>query len=127
VTAFRRTVLAVGLLAIAAMGVFPPWVTAPERHPSATTPAGYHFLLNGPAPPPRPSRFAEAYDNSLYGKSTSEGPRFVRIDYARLAVQWVVVVALVGVAMALTGPRRLVGSLGCGREAAHGEDPRGRS
>lgn len=103
--AVRRAVLASGLLAIAAMGVFPPWVTAPERHPSATTPAGYHFLLNGPEPPPRPSRWVEAYDNSLYGKSTSEGPRFVRIDYARLAVQWFIVAVLLGVAVVLTGVR----------------------
>lgn len=94
----RRVALAAGLLVVAAMGAFPPWVTAPERHPSATTPVGYYFILKGPAAPPTPSALDEEY-----GRATP-GPRFVRIDYARLLVQWVIVAAVVGLAMLLPWP-----------------------
>jgi hypothetical protein len=103
----RRVILVLGLLAVATMCAFPPWVTAPENHPSATTPAGYHFILR---PPPGAAGSPAARANGFYG---SERPavaaRFVRIDYALLAVQWVVVAALVGVAMVATSAKAMKG------------------
>jgi len=127
VTIARRVILALGLLAIATMGAFPPWLTAPVVHPSATTSAGYHFFFSGPSVPtgttvwsskrqrferdgqPVPDGWAKvlAPPDAIgpqpmvidYGAVVMPG--FVRIDYARLAVQWVVVAALVGVVMLL--------------------------
>lgn len=81
-TTARRFILAVALLAIAAMLAFPPWVTAPEGHPSATSPVGYAFILKPPS-------------------MGTYNPRSLRIDYARLLIQSVVVSALAGVVLLL--------------------------
>ena len=140
----RRLILSAGLLLLAAMGAYPPWVTAPEKHPSATTPVGYHFILRGPYAEPakkvvwssernrherdgRPLSDAEAkravagdawvqaFDRAFYGDPILERARakaerrFVRIDYARLGVQLIVVAALIGVGIVLTSRRRREG------------------
>lgn len=119
---FRRSVLAIGLLAIAAMGAFPPWVMAPKSDPLVTTLAGYHFILHPPSIPTgklvwssKHQRFeVDGKPVDVQGAPLRMGPqpvrldtdvyhppRFVRIDHARLVVQWVVVAAFVGVAMLL--------------------------
>ena len=121
----RRLVLALALLAIAAMGVFPPWVMAPESDPSVTTLAGYHFILHPPSIPTGKLAWSSKHQRfEVDGKPVRvqapplrmgpqpmriDGgawypPRFVRIDYARLLVQWIIVAALAGVAM-LMSPR----------------------
>lgn len=135
-----RATAMVALLLVAGMGVFPPWITAPIAHPSATSPAGYHLIFLPPSViPGAPSdpwvrEFAQALvgepvptgdpdlDKALsretrmkWGKYAPDftgvtlAPRFVRIDYARLLVQWIVVAALVGVVLLLP---RLSGKVG---------------
>lgn len=124
VSAFRRVLLVVALLAFATMGAFPPWVSAPENHPSATTPVGYHFILQppslGPAGPAVWSSKRQRFERdgkpvepvrepSAWERISArlfEGPvRIVRIDYARLGVQAIALSALVG-ALVLVSSRR---------------------
>jgi len=121
-TVARRVALALGLLTIATMGAFPPWVTAPESDPSVTTLAGYHFILHPPSIPTGKLVWSSNHQRfEVDGKPVDvqapplqmgpqpglidggawQPPRFVRIDYRRLVVQWVVVAALVGVVMLL--------------------------
>lgn len=121
---FQRVVPITGLLVIAVMGAFPPWVTAPEKHPSATTPAGYHFIASSPeiAPPgtvvwsSKHQRFERDgkpvlqilpfLERGFYQTPVSDSPRFVRIDYERLLIQWAIVVALTLVVVLLIGRRK---------------------
>ena len=123
----RRIVIAVGLLAIAAMGAFPPWAMAPQSDPSVTTMAGYHFILHPPSIPTgklvwssKHQRFeVDGKPVDVQGPPLRMGPqpmlidggawrppRFVRIDYPRLLVQWVVVAALLAVVMLFPLRRR---------------------
>ena len=122
----RRCVLGVALILMAAMAAFPPWVTAPENHPSATTPAGYHFIANPPeiGPPgtvvwsSKHQRFERDGKPVLQilpflergfcqpeGRS-ADSARFIRIDYARLLLQWAIVVALSSIPVLLVGRRK---------------------
>lgn len=72
-----RTLLRWACLLFALMGLVPPWVYTfnPPGASPTTQPAGYYLLVEPPSP---------RSDNYLHG---------VRIDYARLAVQWAVLVA----------------------------------
>jgi len=125
VTIARRTALALGLLAIAAMGAVPPWVTAPVAHPSATTSVGYRFFFAAPSVPTGTTVWSSKHQRfERDGQPLPDGwakvlappyavgpqpmvidyggilmPGFVRIDFARLFVQWVVAAALVGVVL----------------------------
>ena len=120
--AARRFILAVVLLFTAAMGAFPPWVMAPESHPSVTTLAGYHFILHPPSIPTGKLVWSSKHQRfevdgkpvrvqapplrmgpqpMLIDDGAWHPPRFVRIDYARLGVQWLIVATLAGMAMLL--------------------------
>ena len=82
----RHRVVVFGLLLLAATGLYPPWVytLSPKGAATTTKPAGYHLLFS----PPEPER---------------RGPLAgVRIDLSRLAIQWAVLAACVGIAFALT-------------------------
>src|SRR5687768_17564310 len=118
-TTTRRFAAILGLALVAGMCAFPPWVSAPGKHPSATNPAGYRPLWD----PPRVSPPGEVFWSSKRqrferdGKPTAlqgtfssylnpitrddVGPRLVRIDYARLFVQSAALAALIGIVMLL--------------------------
>ena len=123
----RRCALAVALILIAAMGAFPPWVTAPETHPSATTPAGYHFIANPPEiGPPGTTVWSSKHqrferdgkpvlqilpflERGFYqpeGRS-ADSARFIRIDLVRLLIQWAIVVTLTLAVTLLLRPRKI--------------------
>lgn len=85
----RRRASIVGLSLFIVMGLCPPWeyTFSPPGAPTTTKPAGYHLLFE----PPQPES-----GNALSG---------VRVDITRLAIQWAVLAALVGVAyVSLTRP-----------------------
>jgi hypothetical protein len=85
-TTDRHRVVIIGLLLLGATGLYPPWVYtfSPEGAATTTKPAGYHLLFS----PPEPER---------------RGPLAgVRIDLLRLAIQWAVLAAFVGIAFVLT-------------------------
>lgn len=77
----RRVPVLLGLLVFALMGLIPPWqyTFTPEGAATATKPAGYHLLFE----PPEPER-----RHALAG---------VRIDVSRLAIQWAILAAIIGV------------------------------
>jgi hypothetical protein len=120
----RRCALAVALILIAAMGAFPPWVTAPENHPSATTPAGYRFIASSPEIVPsgtvvwssKHQRFERDgkpvlqilpfLERGFYQTPVADSRRFVRIDLVRLLIQWAIVFALTLAVTLLLRPRK---------------------
>ena len=122
----RRVLFVVALLAFAAMGAFPPWVSAPENNPTATTSVGYHFILHTPSLGPdgpavwsskrqRFERDGKAVESEreptalerLSARFFERPVRLVRVDYARLGIQAIALAALVG-ALALIPPFRAV-------------------
>jgi hypothetical protein len=87
----QRKILIAGIALIAAMAVFPPW-TYTFRYQSTYSeePAGYSFIADPPSP-----------------KSTRRTDG-VKIDIARLSVQVVAVLALMGIGLLVVSgePRR---------------------
>ena len=79
----NKSVLKWGLIAVALLGLFPPWLYTVERSGTrdssgahSTTDAGYHFILTPPA---------ARQQRDEHG---------VRLDVARLIIEWVCVAAL---------------------------------
>jgi len=89
----QRVITVIGLVAIVVTGAFPPWVTFTNTNPAVTVPAGLHFILR---PPPIWHVFNDSF---RLGGSSSSVMHTARIDYAGLIVEWVVILALVGIAM----------------------------
>lgn len=82
----HRKVIIFSVLALVLSGLFPPWIytfNAPGAR-STEYPAGYHLIFD---PPP-----------SQREKDKWAG---VRIDYMRLLIQWAMIGAIVGGAIAL--------------------------
>ena len=73
----QKKVVAVGLVIIAIMGLFPPW-RATIRHDGSyrSRPCGYSFILISPG--------------------SASGFESVQIDFSRLILQWLVVTAVFG-------------------------------
>jgi hypothetical protein len=83
----QRTILSLAILAIVAMGFYPPWTST--YYPTQGTPiktfAGYHAIYS---PPPR------------------RGPTGIRINYERLLVQWTGAIIVTGGLLWLFQPAR---------------------
>ena len=80
-----KRIIALGIVVFVLSGLFPPWVytfNPPGARPTEN-PAGYRLIFD---PPPAARKFR------LAG---------VRIDYARLLIQWAVIGAIVAGAVAL--------------------------
>lgn len=74
----QKAALGIGIVAIALMGVFPPWsLTVVVDTIHSTTPAGYAPIYEPPKPPESP----------VYT---------VSIDVTRLLVEWAITAALTG-------------------------------
>jgi hypothetical protein len=86
-TSAQRMILSLAVLAIVAMGLYPPWTST--YYPTQGTPiqtfAGYHPVYS---PPPR------------------RGPTGIRINYERLLVQWTGVIIVTGGVLWLFQPAR---------------------
>ena len=100
-----------GLAVIVALGLFPPWLYGvdsqrPAYSVRAEVPAGYHWVFS---PPPLPStsencRAVPALGGIACGQLTAGG--YARLDYARLLVQWLMVLLVGGGMILLFAERR---------------------
>ena len=85
-----RRALIIVVTVFCLMGLFPPWVQTvsfPDTPQPITTAVGYHLIFTPPLPP----------DDLFYG---------VQLDWARLLVQWAVLLALFGGYLFLKGYAR---------------------
>jgi len=118
----QRVVIAVGLLVIAAMGLFPPWLADRSVRPGwLTERRGYHFVSSPPQPE---AEFTDEYldslplldqligvgtadsDDVIAGRAREKRQHNVRIDFATLGLQVsAIVIFTVGVVVAF-GVRR---------------------
>ena len=82
----QRTVLIAGIAVFILMGLFPPWTLTVENDMfKAERPGHYGFIAVPPAPP-----------NDRLG---------LKLNFSRLAVQWIMVVMATGVGVFLTSNR----------------------
>jgi len=82
----HRILLAIGMLLIIATGIYPPWQQKIDFVRNSVridtqSPIGYHLIFRPPS---------------------AEGVSKVTIDFARLGLQWFLVVILIGGLMLLT-------------------------
>jgi hypothetical protein len=86
----QKLVLIAGLIAILAMGVFPPWIRSDRDH--VQRPSGYSFVLQSPN---------QAVDDLL-----ANGPVTYQIDVPHLTLQWALMLLLVSVVVLYLKPER---------------------
>ena len=89
-TRAQRVVILVGLLVVAAMGVYPPW--SGESHPITLSGAGGDMHVHAYGP--------------LWATWTDVEDWDTRIDGLRLLVQWAVVAAITAALVVVLGGRR---------------------
>lgn len=88
-TRLQKAMLLLGLVAVVWVGIYPPWVeTFHYEGAYSEVPLGYGLLADPPAP---------RKNLPVLG---------VHIDYGRLVVSWVIVVAITGVFVVVFGSRR---------------------
>lgn len=96
----QKSVLLIGTVVIAMMGIYPPWIRVePERAPQ---PMGYGFLWKPPSE-------YKAEKANLFGLQLQLdfGPVTAnRIDWSRLLTQWATVALVTGSIMGITSSRR---------------------
>ena len=95
----QRAVLTMGLAVFVLMGLFPPWVC--KYSESGYEPGGYAFIGVGPSNPNVPPSARTVYIDDRPVLPRETWWRATRMDTARLATQWLTVMAVVGTVLVL--------------------------
>lgn len=91
ISPLQRKILVIAALLFVAAGVCPPWIyTVDGQSIHSQRPAGYALVMAPPAPEQSGAAFG------------------VKLDFSRLAVQWLVLTALTGGALLLAERPRVV-------------------